>query len=96
MRKKKSGPAIFMYCVIAITLIISAVCFFLYYSNITQHNAVLWVAIVSFMIMYHLWLRIIMGNVTKQRKTLQRKGKCRIERRRKVSKHAIAFTAYTY
>lgn len=65
MRKKKSGPAIFIYCVIAITLIISAVCFFLYYSNITHHNAVLWVAIVSFMIMYHLWLRIIMGNVTK-------------------------------
>lgn len=61
----KSGPAIFMYCVIALSLVISVVCFSLYYSETLTHTAILWVSITFFTIMYHLWLRLIMGNVTK-------------------------------
>ena len=64
-KTKKSGPAIFMYCVIAITLIAAIVCFALYYGNINKNGIVLWIGITSFTIMYHLWMRIIMGNVTK-------------------------------
>ena len=64
-KSKKSGPAIFMYCVIAITVIISVVCFTLYYGNIKHNKAVLWTGIVAFTIMYHFWVRIIMGNVSK-------------------------------
>ena len=63
--KKPIGPALFMYTVIAISIIIWVVCFFAYYGGTTNNSAVLWTGIVSFMIMYHLWLRIIMGNVTK-------------------------------
>ena len=63
--KKPSGPALFMYSVIALTILIWGFCFALYYGGKTESNAVLWVGIVSFMIMYHFWLRIIMGNVTK-------------------------------
>jgi len=62
---KKSGPAIFMYCVIATTLIISIICFTLYYSNVHRNTVILWTGIVAFTIMYHLWVRIIMGNVSK-------------------------------
>ena len=64
-KTKKSGPAIFMYCVIAITLAIAIVCFALYYGNINKNGIILWIGITSFTIMYHLWMRIIMGNVTK-------------------------------
>ncbi len=64
-KTKKSGPAIFMYCVIAITLIISIVCFALYYINVNKNEIVLWIGITSFTIMYHLWMRIILGNITK-------------------------------
>lgn len=64
-KTKKSGPAIFMYCVIAITLITSIICFTLYYNNIHTSKAVLWIGIVTFTIMYHFWVRIIMGNVSK-------------------------------
>ncbi len=64
-KQKRSGPAIFMYAVIGITAVISVICFVLYY--FLNHNSffLLWTGIVSFMIMYHLWTRIIMGNVTK-------------------------------
>jgi len=62
---KKSGPAIFMYCVIAITFITSIICFTLYYKNIHRNTVILWIGIVAFTIMYHLWVRIIMGNVSK-------------------------------
>jgi len=62
---KKSGPAIFMYCIIAITVIVSIVCFVIYYTTIYQSEVVLWVGITAFTIMYHFWLRIIMGNVSK-------------------------------
>ena len=65
MSKKKSGPAIFMYCIIGITVIISIVCFYLYYRNIYKSKVVLWTGITAFTIMYHFWVRIIMGNVSK-------------------------------
>lgn len=64
-KSKKSGPAIFMYCVIAITAIISLFSFSLYYMNIYSNSTILWIGVTTFTIMYHLWLRIIMGNVTK-------------------------------
>ena len=64
-KPKKSGPAIFMYCVIAITLIISIVCFALYYGKCYNNVIILWVGITCFTIMYHLWMRIIFGNITK-------------------------------
>ena len=62
---KKSGPAIFMYCVIAITVITSLICFILYYGNIYKNSIILWTGITAFTIMYHFWIRIIMGNVSK-------------------------------
>ena len=62
---QKSGPAIFMYCVIGITAITAIICFSLYYSNIYANNIILWIGIVTFTIMYHFWVRIIMGNVSK-------------------------------
>lgn len=64
-KTKKSGPAIFMYCVIAATLAMALVCFILYYCNILRSDIVLWTGVTAFTIMYHLWFRIIMGNVTK-------------------------------
>lgn len=64
-KNKKSGPAIFMYCIIAITVIISIVCFYLHYGNIYRNKVVLWTGITAFTIMYHFWVRIIMGNVSK-------------------------------
>ncbi len=64
-KQKKSGPALFMYAVILITAITASVCFGLYYGKVTESNTVLWAGIVAFMIMYHLWVRIIMGNVSK-------------------------------
>ena len=64
-KHKISGPALFMYLVIFITVLTAAVCFFLYYGGKTEHSAVLWTGIVSFMIVYHFWGRIIMGNVSK-------------------------------
>jgi hypothetical protein len=62
---KKSGPAIFMYCIIGITVVISTVCFVLYYKNIYKNKIILWTGITAFTIMYHFWVRIIMGNVSK-------------------------------
>jgi len=64
-KQKISGPALFMYAVIFITAITALVCFSLHYSGVSQNSAVLWAGIVTFMIMYHLWVRIIMGNVSK-------------------------------
>ena len=71
MRKQKhkpSGPAIFMYCVIALTALIATICFYLYYSHITESDIALWTGVTCFTIMYHLWVRIIMGNVSKKLK----------------------------
>ena len=64
-KPKKSGPAIFMYCVIGITLITSIICFTLYYGEFYKNGIILWVGITAFTIMYHFWVRIIMGNVSK-------------------------------
>ena len=64
-KHKPSGSAIFMYCVIALAVVLSAVCFILYYKNIYHSSAVLWTGVTAFTIMYHFWGRIIMGNVTK-------------------------------
>ena len=64
-KTKKSGPAIFMYCVIVITLITSIICIYLYYGNIYKNETILWIGIIAFTIMYHFWVRIIMGNVSK-------------------------------
>jgi len=63
--KKISGPAVFMYSTILLTVAISAVCFVLYYGGIARHGAVLWTGIVTFMILYHFGLRIFMGEITK-------------------------------
>lgn len=65
MKKSRlSGPAIFMYSVIALTIIISSVCFILHYGGFTENGAVLWIGIVSFMILYHFGLRILFGEIT--------------------------------
>lgn len=64
-KHKPSGPALFMYAVIALSIVTAAVCFYLWYGGKTQNDAVLWAGIVAFMLVYHLWGRIIMGNVTK-------------------------------
>ncbi|MBQ7400260.1 MAG: hypothetical protein IJW06_07365 [Clostridia bacterium] len=64
--KSLSGPAIFMYSVIVLTIVISAICFALHYSGISENAIVLWTGIVSFMILYHFGLRVFMGNVTKK------------------------------
>ena len=64
-KAKKSGPAIFMYCVIAVTLTVALISLTLYYFNIFRSGILLWTGVTAFTVMYHLWLRIIMGNVTK-------------------------------
>ena len=63
--KNKSGPQLFMYSVIAITLITSIICFTLYYKDIYKTKTILLIGIIAFTIMYHFWVRIIMGNVSK-------------------------------
>ncbi len=63
-KQKLSGPAIFMYSVIALTAVISAFCFILYYGKITHNGIILWTGIVSFMILYHFGLRIFFGEIT--------------------------------
>ncbi len=60
-----SKPAIFMYSTIAVMIVISAVMFVLYYGGFTDNGVVLWIGIVSFMILYHFGLRILMGEITK-------------------------------
>ncbi len=64
-KTKTSGPAIFMYCVIGITIITWIICFTLYYKNIYKAQVILWMGITAFTIMYHFWGRIILGNVSK-------------------------------
>ena len=64
-KKKKSGSAMFMYCVIAVTLLLSVACFVLYYANIVRHTAVLWTGVTVFTSLYQFGLRILFGNVTK-------------------------------
>ncbi|MBQ4120654.1 MAG: hypothetical protein IJD35_01430 [Clostridia bacterium] len=66
MSKPKSNSALFMYIVIALMLTVSGVCFVLYYGTFTDSRIVLWVGVASFTILYHFWLRIIMGSVTRR------------------------------
>ena len=65
LKLNKSGPAILMYALISISAIISAYCFYNFYINKINSSALLWCGVVAFMIVYHLWLRLIMGNITK-------------------------------
>ena len=65
IKLNNSGPAKFMYTVIAICVITSITCFILYYGGFTENSACLWTGITAFTIMYHFWVRIIMGNVSK-------------------------------
>ena len=60
-----SGPAIFMYSVIAIGVILSVLCLSGYYGEYTEIDIVLWTGITAFTITYHFWGRIILGNVSK-------------------------------
>ena len=60
-----SGPAIFMYTVIAIGVIVSTICLGAYYKGNTENNIILWIGITAFTITYHFWGRIILGNVSK-------------------------------
>lgn len=64
-KKKKSGSAIFMYCVIALMVSVTAVCFGLYYTGVLRNGVVLWTGVTAFTVTYHFWGRIILGNVTK-------------------------------
>lgn len=64
-KPQKSASAIFMYVVIALMLAVAGACFALHYGGIFPHGAILWTGIVAFMIVYHFWLRLIMGNVSK-------------------------------
>ena len=64
-KPKKSGPAIFMYIVIAVGVLITLTCFTLYYGNFFKNDIVLWIGVTAFTIIYHFWGRIILGNVTK-------------------------------
>jgi len=64
-KNKKSGSAIFMYCVIGITIAISTISFIIYYGSFNKSKVILWTGITAFTIMYHFWVRIIMGNVSK-------------------------------
>ena len=65
LKLNNSGPAIFMYSVIAVCILISTICFIMFYGGKTDSQAVLWTGITAFTIMYHFWVRIIMGNVSK-------------------------------
>ena len=64
--RKFSGPAVFMYSSVAVVALLSAVMFGLYYGGICKNCAVLWIGVVSFMILYHFGLRLIMGVFTKR------------------------------
>jgi hypothetical protein len=54
-----------MYCVIALMVSVTAVCFGLYYTGVLKNGVVLWTGVTAFTVTYHFWGRIILGNVTK-------------------------------
>lgn len=60
-----SGPAIFMYSVIALGVLLSVLCLGSYYGEYTENDIILWIGITAFTITYHFWGRIILGNVSK-------------------------------
>ena len=63
-KQKKSGPALFMDVVIGVMAVAAAVSFLLYYTDVLPHDLLLWCGIVSFMIVYHLELRLLFGHLT--------------------------------
>lgn len=63
---KLSGPAIFMYSTVVIMIAVALSTLTAYYGGIAKNNVVLWIGIVSFMIVYHFWGRLIMGAVSKR------------------------------
>ncbi len=65
-KKKKSGPQLFMHAVIVLTAIVACAAFILYYGHVWRRAAVLWCGIVCFMILYHFWVRILLGNLSKR------------------------------
>ena len=65
MKQNPSGPQIFMNSTIVLCALAAAACFFFYYGGRTERDLVLWIGIVCTMIVYHFWLRLIFGNVTK-------------------------------
>ena len=60
-----SGPALFMYSVIALGVILSVCCLGAYYGGYNENDIILWIGITAFTITYHFWGRIILGNVSK-------------------------------
>ncbi len=64
-KPKKSFAALLMYSIIALSAVVAIVCLVAYYAGFLTAAWILWSGIVAFMIMYHLWARIIMGNVSK-------------------------------
>lgn len=62
---QKSGPALFMYSVIAIGILTSVLTLGAYYGGKTDSRVIMWIGIVAIMIVYHFWVRIIMGNISK-------------------------------
>ena len=62
---KLSGPAIFMYSTVAVMIAVALAAFIVYYGGFCDSNIVLWIGIVSFMIVYHFWVRLIMGAISK-------------------------------
>ena len=60
-----SGPAIFMYSIIVLGIILSVVGFVVYYGEYSNNEMFLWTGITAFTITYHFWGRIILGNVSK-------------------------------
>jgi len=65
-KRKISGPALIIYSLIGITVILSAIVFSLYYTGVYENAVFLWVGIVSFVILYQLGLRILFGEISKK------------------------------
>ena len=63
---KKSFAAVLMDAIIAAGVLIFVICFSLYYGKLVAHDGILWAGVTAFTITYHLWMRIIMGNLTKR------------------------------
>ena len=60
-KAKPSGPAVFMYTVMALCVILCAGGFITYYTGICPHSAIKWSGVVPFMILYHFGLRLLFG-----------------------------------
>ena len=60
-----SGPALFMYSIIGLGIILTVLGFGIYYNGYSNNQISLWTGISAFTITYHFWGRIILGNVSK-------------------------------